>query len=228
MKRIITLCCAILFGMVTLMAQTLEFVDATGKVIANGSTVTVNKLEIDPDSPEFPKYMSSGIFAHNISDMAQQVILSCLIKNIREGEVQACFSKSCEVWEEVGNYKTEEVLLQAKMSKGKSLEIKFLPKEERKDKAHCTIVLQLFTAKRENNEWVTDKSGPSITLIFDETTTGIGTLNTDKTINYNVYSLDGRLIGKSLPSLQGLAKGTYIIKKINDKRVISTEKKIVQ
>ena len=172
--------------------------------------------------------MSSGIFAHNISDMAQQVILSCSIKNIREGEVQACFSKSCEVWEEVGNYKTEEVLLQAKMSKGKSLEIKFLPKEEREDKAHCTVVLQLFTAKKEGGEWVTDKSGPSITLVFDETSTGIGTLNTDKTINYNIYSLDGRLIGKNLPSLQGLAKGTYIIQKINDKGVVSTEKKIVQ
>lgn len=228
MKRLITLFYAMLLGITTLMAQTLEFVDATGKVIDNGSTVTINKLENNPDSPDFPKYMPSGIFARNVSNTNQHVILSCEIKNIKEGDIQVCFGEFCDVWDKVGNYKTEEVLLKAKMSKGKSLDIKFVPEDDREDKAHCTVVLQLFTAKEEGGEWVTDKSGPSITLVFDETSTGIGTLNTDKTINYNIYSLDGRLIGKNLPSLQGLAKGTYIIQKINDKGVVSTEKKIVQ
>lgn len=41
--------------------------------------------------------------------------------------------------------------------------------------------------------------------------TGIGTVGSDKQVPVDVYSVDGRLVGKGLTSLKGLCRGVYIV-----------------
>ena len=60
------------------------------------------------------------------------------------------------------------------------------------------------------------ESEPIIAIV--DTTNGIQDVeNVLGTKTYNVYTLDGQLIGKDIKSLNGLKRGAYII---NDRKVI--------
>lgn len=92
----------------------------------------------------------------------------------------------------------------------------------------CTAKLQLFTAKEENGEWVKDKSGPAVTLVFDRNATGIAHVaEAEKTVSYNVYDAQGCLVGKNLSTLKGLRKGTYVVRKVGVNGMVSTSKHVI-
>jgi len=105
MKRLFTFILATVLGTTALMAQnkqTFEFVDAKGKVIPNGSTVTINKVEeFMPGIPEAGLIMPADISVRNISGNAQKVILVGTVKNMKEGVLQVCFPTDCKQWENV-------------------------------------------------------------------------------------------------------------------------------
>ena len=232
MKRLFTFILATVLGTTALMAQnkqTFEFVDAKGKVIPNGSTVTFNKVEeLVPGVPGAGLIMPADVSVRNISGNAQKVILVGTVKNMKEGVLQVCFPAGCKRWKKVGSYTSEAGDLSAKKTDLTSLEMEFSLAEQATNQANCTVQVQLYTAKKAGNDWVTDKPGPKITIVFDKTATGINTVSTEGPVTYTVYTLQGKLVGKGISSLQGLAKGTYIIQKKDNKGVVSAEKHIIQ
>ena len=172
--------------------------------------------------------MPADISVRNISGNAQKVILVGTVKNMKEGVLQVCFPAGCKRWKKVGSYTSEAGDLSAKKTDLTSLEMEFSLAEQATDQANCTVQVQLYTAKKAGDDWVTDKPGPKITIVFDKTATGINTVSTEGPVTYTVYTLQGKLVGKGISSLQGLAKGTYIIQKKDNKGVVSAEKHIIQ
>lgn len=47
MKKLFTLCIALLFSCVAMNAQTFALVDAEGKIIENGTEIVLNDVEVD-------------------------------------------------------------------------------------------------------------------------------------------------------------------------------------
>ena len=71
--------------------------------------------------------------------------------------------------------------------------------------------------------------GPYITVNFDEALAlGINDVSYGKAVSYDVYNLQGVLIGKNLTSLQDLSKGTYVVKTVDNKGGVTTKKFVVR
>ena len=233
MKRLFTLFYAMLLGAVPLMAQgnrIFEFVDGAGKTIDNGKTVSVAKIEeFVPGVPEAGMTMPADISVRNISGEKQNVVIVGTIKKLKGEAIEICFPTSCKMWDKVATFPSEEGEVSADKKVTKSLEMKFNLGAETQGKGVCTIKLQLFTVKKKGDKLVKDKMGPYITVNFDEALAlGINDVSYGKAVSYDVYNLQGVLIGKNLTSLQDLSKGTYVVKTVDNKGGVTTKKFVVR
>lgn len=98
-KQLLTMTIGMLCG-ASAFAQ-VEFVDAEGKVIPNGSTVIRN--EIEKPVPVLEMYqINSGISVQNTSSAAVSVQSQINTTDLPFGQVALCFPGSC--WVNIGNF----------------------------------------------------------------------------------------------------------------------------
>ena len=148
--------------------------------------------------------MPSGLSVKNTSSDEVQCGGAFIISSMSNGAFQSCFPTNCMQASQVGNYTTQDGALGA--GQVKSMETEWLPTAE----GTCTVAYQLVTYKKNviTQKWTVDKYGPTITLKFTYSTSGISAVKSRRPVTY--YDLMGRRVARPV-------KGLYIV---NGKRVI--------
>lgn len=105
MKKLFTLCIALLFSCVAMNAQSFIFVDGDGNTIENGATLTMDKIGykedfiFNPDGSyeiiQVPMIPLSGVYIKNNSSEALSCKVSYDVKELANGSFDACCAGNC-------------------------------------------------------------------------------------------------------------------------------------
>jgi len=107
MKKLFTLCIALLFSCVAMNAQNFIFVDGDGNTIENGATLTMDKVSykedivFDPNLPDGYEIVKTamvpltGVFVKNNSDNSLSCKVSYDVKDLPNGSFAACCAGNC-------------------------------------------------------------------------------------------------------------------------------------
>lgn len=207
MTKLFTLCLSILMGTGVAVAQddcVLDFVDADGNVVEDGTTWNVYETEEDIFLGTF---INSGLYVRNNSSDAVMAGVTYDVTQISGGSYQICFATLCVSVTETGSYTTPTGSLAG--GEVSDLESEWIVRQWNETEAvtgTCTVVLRAFQLSDETG---TDTiSGPQITVVFhnDGTTSGIeGVASIDAVKPVEYYTLSGRRIATP-------AKGLNIVK----------------
>ena len=105
MKKLFTLCIALLFSCVAMNAQNFIFVDGEGNTIENGATLTMDKIGykkdfiFNPDSSfevvQVPMIPLSGVLIKNNSAESQSCKVTFNVTALPNGSFAACCAWNC-------------------------------------------------------------------------------------------------------------------------------------
>lgn len=112
MKKLFTLCIALLFSCVAMNAQNFIFVDGDGNTIENGATLTMDKigykedLIFNPDSSfevvQVPMIPLSGVLIKNNSAESQSCKVTFNVTALPNGSFAACCAGNCSYLDKEG------------------------------------------------------------------------------------------------------------------------------
>lgn len=111
MKKLFTLCIALLFSCVAMNAQNFIFVDGDGNTIENGATLTMDQVAYEKeavfhdDSIEFvqvPVIPLSGVLIKNNSAESQSCKVTFNVTALPNGSFAACCAKYCSILDKEG------------------------------------------------------------------------------------------------------------------------------
>ena len=102
MKKLFTLCIALLFSCVAMNAQNFIFVDGDGNTIENGATLTMDQVSYKEDfvsNPEIkiqvPMISLSGVYIKNNSAESQSCKVTYNVTALPNGSFAACCAGNC-------------------------------------------------------------------------------------------------------------------------------------
>ena len=201
MKKIFTLCIGLVAAL-AVQAQSdfpLQFIDESGNVIADGTTLDFTDYEEDSFGDV---QMPTKMYVKNTSDQAVQGGGSYNIYVISSGKFQTCFPANCVRQTFLGEYTTENGEIAA--GELKDMQTEWYPESE----GTCVVVYQLITFKQNpiTKKWTRDQDGPTVTLNFRYETSAIGSVSTGKSVSrVEYYNLSGCRVQKPV-------SGMYIIR----------------
>lgn len=190
MKKLSTIVFLMLVCVLSAVAQsddTFYFVDANGKKVADGSTITVTDTEDDGFGTMI---MKTGLY---IKSDKTGSLYACMAYNILEmpnGAFQVCFPENCTQADEEGSYETP--VGEVKVS---DIQAEWLAD----DYGIAKVELQPKTYRHNNvtnaNTFV--GNGPKVTVIFDYSDpAGISGIEANGSKVVARYSLDGRVLSQ--------------------------------
>lgn len=207
MTKLFTLCLSILMGTGVAVAQddcVLDFVDADGNVVEDGTTWNVYETEEDIF---LGTVINSGLYVRNNSSDAVMAGVTYDVTQMSGGSYQICFAGQCVSVTKTGSNTTPTGPLAG--GEVSDLESEWIVRGWAETEAitgTCTVVLRAFQL---SDEAVTDTIfGPQITVVFhnDGTTSGIeGVASSDAVKPVEYYTLSGRRIATP-------ARGLNIVK----------------
>ncbi len=217
MKKVFTMCFGLLAAL-AVQAQSdfpLQFADKDGNIIADGTTLNLTETEEDAfGSVQMP----SGLYVKNISTADVQGGGSYTIQTLSSGAFQTCFPKNCVRKTTTCTEDTDNDVFAA--GSLTDMQTEWFPDAE----GSCVVVYQLKTYKKNpiTKQWSVDKEGPSVTLNFTYSTTGVAAAKTDTKANaVTYYDLSGRQV--TTP-----AHGIYVRKAVNADGTESVRKVIIR
>lgn len=105
MKKLFTLCIALLFSCVAMNAQNFIFVDGEGNTIENGATLTMDQVSYEEDfvfNPDgsyeiiqVPMIPLSGVYIKNNSSESQSCKVTYNVTALPNGTFAACCAENC-------------------------------------------------------------------------------------------------------------------------------------
>lgn len=105
MKKLFTLCIALLFSCVAMNAQNFIFVDGEGNTIENGATLTMDQVSYKKDFVFYPDYSYeiiqvpmiplSGVYIKNNSSESQSCKVTYNVTALPNGTFAACYAGNC-------------------------------------------------------------------------------------------------------------------------------------
>lgn len=105
MKKLFTLCIALLFSCVAMNAQNFIFVDGDGNTIENGATLTMDQVSykedfvFNPDGSyeiiQVPMISLSGVYIKNNSAESQSCKVTYNVTALPNGSFAACCAENC-------------------------------------------------------------------------------------------------------------------------------------
>lgn len=204
MKKIFTLILAA-FAALTVKAQSdfaLQFADAEGNIIADGTTLILKEAETTPFGDQIP----TNLYAKNQSASSVNGGGIYTINTIDNGSFSTCFPKNCVQKENSGSYETDHESFA-------SNSLTFMNTEWIPDATgRCEVDYQLviYTQNKLNKKWKIDTYGPTIKLKFTYDPEGTLAVNSVTSVHkvlrsVEYYSLDGQRV--AVP-----AKGIYIVR----------------
>lgn len=166
MKKIFTLAMLLVLGLGTSFAQdeeidnTLQFVDAQGAVVPDGSEITRTEVEDDGfGSLQIP----TGLSVKNTSDEPVGTKCEFNVLEMPTGSFSCCFPAGCTSVSETGTYKTMPGLLDASETKDFQTEWKEF---EQYGKAKATFQLLICELGQFGRPGDVIANGPKITINF--------------------------------------------------------------
>lgn len=128
MKKLFTLCIALLFSCVAMNAQNFIFVDGDGNTIENGATLTMDKIGykknciFNPDGSfevvQVPMIPLSGVLIKNNSAESQSCKVTFNVTALPNGSFAACCAEKCSNLDKEGTIEKN-----AKADAGKTIDI---------------------------------------------------------------------------------------------------------
>ena len=107
MKRTFTIALALIAGLGAFAQDNrLRFEDASGNIVADGTTIVINKVEVDKETGA--EEMSTGLFVRNTTTSEIQACLNVDVTSLPSGSsFKACFPSNCSIAESPKTFTTE-------------------------------------------------------------------------------------------------------------------------
>lgn len=204
MKKLFTLCAAVVMGCMAASAQidnTFQFVDKDGNVVADGTTWHAYEKENDIF---YGTIIPSGLYVKNTTSETANCSVDFQVTQMEGGTFQICYPTNCivaqAVMDEVKSTGTcEQLANETKDLQSEWVVKPLLADAETTGTCTATIQLKVMNPLEEGQFVYTFKAyGPKITVVFhnDGTIDGIAGVEAGagkEPVAY--YSLDGRRLG---------------------------------
>lgn len=148
--------------------KTMQFVDKDGKVVENGSVITVNQLEKDELDEDALGFISTGLSVKNTTPQEVGVGLIVSVQKMDNGAAQFCFPKTCQEIKAKGTF-SQDGSLTANVTKDVATE--WFPAAY----GECTMTLKLQVLK------IKSKFPPSYSFVADGPQVTVHFVNADPT-----------------------------------------------
>lgn len=202
MKKIVTLFFS-LFAAFALQAQNnfpLQFVNASGEIIPDGTVLNLTEIEIDELFGDM--LMSSGLKVTNVSNDVVYGGATYTIQVIKGGRFQTCFPSNCMSQGAAGTYTTNaDAFMPGQL---RDMQTEFLPDGD----GTRIVTYQLQTFRKVGNSYFPDEDGPSVTLRFATDPDGIGDVKASKACSVTYYDLSGQKVERPVRGVF-MKKTTY-------------------
>lgn len=194
MKKLFTLCIALLFSCVAMNAQNFIFVDGEGNTIENGATLTMDKIGykehfiFNPDGSfevvQVPMIPLSGVLIKNNSAESQSCKVTFNVTALPNGSFAACCAGNCS-----NLYKEGTIERNANADAGKTIDIST-------DTEWVPVAAGTTTVKisAQGSKSMLPDSEITINFIYDGTASIDGIQNNADNKVVARYSINGQLL----------------------------------
>lgn len=193
MKKLFTLCIALLFSCVAMNAQNFIFVDGDGNTIENGATLTMDQVAYKKDSVfpdgssevvQVPMIPLSGVLIKNNSAESQSCKVTFNVTALPNGSFAACCAKNCSNLDKEGTIEKN-----ANADAGKTIDIST-------DTEWVPVAAGTTTVKisAQGSKSMLPDSEITINFIYDGTASVDGIQNNADNKVVARYSINGQLL----------------------------------
>lgn len=194
MKKLFTLCIALLFSCVAMNAQNFIFVDGDGNTIENGATLTMDKIGykenfiFNPDGSfevvQVPMIPLSGVLIKNNSAESQSCKVTFNVTALPNGSFAACCAENCSNLDKEGTREKN-----ANADAGKTIDIST-------DTEWVPVAAGTTTVKisAQGSKSMLPDSEITINFIYDGTASIDGIQNNTDNKVVARYSINGQLL----------------------------------
>lgn len=194
MKKLFTLCIALLFSCVAMNAQNFIFVDGDGNTIENGATLTMDKIGykedfiFNPDGSfevvQVPMIPLSGVLIKNNSAESQSCKVTFNVTALPNGSFAACCAENCSNLDKEGTKEKN-----ANADAGKTIDIST-------DTEWVPVAAGTTTVKisAQGSKSMLPDSEITINFIYDGTASIDGIQNNTDNKVVARYSINGQLL----------------------------------
>lgn len=194
MKKLFTLCIALLFSCVAMNAQNFIFVDGDGNTIENGATLTMDQVSykedfvFNPDGSyeiiQVPKISLSGVYIKNNSAESQSCKVTYNVTALPNGSFAACCAGKCSNLDSEGTIEKN-----ANADAGKTIDIST-------DTEWVPVAAGTTTVKisAQGSKSMLPDSEITINFIYDGTASIDGIQNNADNKVVARYSINGQLL----------------------------------
>lgn len=194
MKKLFTLCIALLFSCVAMNAQNFIFVDGDGNTIENGATLTMDQVSykedfvFNPDSSyeiiQVPMISLSGVYIKNNSAESQSCKVTYNVTALPNGSFAACCAGNCSNLDSEGTIEKN-----ANADAGKTIDIST-------DTEWVPVAAGTTTVKisAQGSKSMLPDSEITINFIYDGTASIDGIQNNADNKVVARYSINGQLL----------------------------------
>lgn len=194
MKKLFTLCIALLFSCVAMNAQNFIFVDGEGNTIENGATLTMDQVSYKEDSVfnpdgsyeiiQVPMISLSGVYFKNNSAESQSCKVTYNVTALPNGSFAACCAGNCSNLDSEGTIEKN-----ANADAGKTIDIST-------DTEWVPVAAGTTTVKisAQGSKSMLPDSEITINFIYDGTASIDGIQNNADNKVVARYSINGQLL----------------------------------
>lgn len=194
MKKLFTLCIALLFSCVAMNAQNFIFVDGDGNTIENGATLTMDQVSykeeyvLNPDGSyekiQVPMISLSGVYIKNNSAESQSCKVTYNVTALPNGSFAACCAGNCSNLDSEGTIEKN-----ANADAGKTIDIST-------DTEWVPVAAGTTTVKisAQGSKSMLPDSEITINFIYDGTASIDGIQNNADNKVVARYSINGQLL----------------------------------
>lgn len=194
MKKLFTLCIALLFSCVAMNAQNFIFVDGEGNTIENGATLTMDQVSykgdfvFNPDGSyeiiQVPMIPLSGVYIKNNSSESQSCKVTYNVTALPNGTFAACCAENCSNLDSEGTIEKN-----ANADAGKTIDIST-------DTEWVPVAAGTTTVKisAQGSKSMLPDSEITINFIYDGTASIDGIQNNADNKVVARYSINGQLL----------------------------------
>lgn len=173
------------------VSDAVQFVNAGGAVIADGTTLVVTEAEMIDDGFEVYPILNSGLYVKNVSEDAQAVLIDVTLTSIAGGAFQICFPTNCMQLRQPTQWATPPGLLAAG-TEAQDLQSEWIPEAY----GECVVTYQIKICDNDPLLGLTSDVialGPTVTVryVYSDPA-GIAGVAAARPEAVAYYSLDGR------------------------------------